>query len=163
MAKSDMTLRPVAVGRTAIWRGDMDTLRRARSYAGNTFEADLIRSLFDIYLDDAWPRVRDSVLARVFEHPSASKRRKAFIAQLVAEAVAHVGEIDTCLRVLDFANDNGLFDLHWLDRAPTLTVARTTPAMANIRARVEARARGIYDALYGDHGIATNATVLATD
>jgi serine/threonine-protein kinase len=49
------------------------------------------------------------------------------------------------------AIDNGLFDLHWLDRCPLLAPVRSADGFAPLRARVQARADAILDALYGDH------------
>jgi hypothetical protein len=82
---------------------------------------------------------------------------------LVAELAGHAGDVDACNRVLAHATRHaGLFDMHWLDRCPVLACVRGTPAFANVRELIEARARAIYDALYSDHAIAHQATALAT-
>jgi serine/threonine-protein kinase len=156
----EWTVRPVAKGRTAWWRNDVESMRLARTGLAALFGADLIRDLFDVFLDDAWPRVRESLVASALDDRSPSRRRKAFIAQLVAEAAGHAGDRETCLRMLERTNELGLFDLHWLDKVPTLACVRDTPELAPLRAQIEARARAIYDALYGDHAI--DATQLAT-
>ena len=48
--------------------------------------------------------------------------------------------------MIDLAADHGLYDLHWLDRCPTLACVH--PAAS--RTRVKRRADAILDALYGD-------------
>ena len=158
----DETRRPVARGRTAWWRNDVATMREARALIGSAFERKLLDKIFDIFLGAPFEPHRDFFITKVFEETSPSRRRKTFISQLVAEAVGHAGDLDLCLRILEHATDQGLFDLQWLDKVPPLRAVRARPEYAAIRGRVEARARAIYDALYGDHGLADSATALAT-
>jgi len=158
----DMGRRVLAVGRASWWRGDMATLRKIRVEAQSPLWNDLVQPLFDAFLDDAWPRVGDKLVQYALTEQSASKRRRTFISQLVSEAAAHAGEIETSLQMISRAADFGLYDLHWLDRVPTLAKVRASPLLTPIRARIEARARGIYDALYGDHAMGTSETLPAT-
>jgi serine/threonine-protein kinase len=80
-----------------------------------------------------------------------SARRRAYFAQLAAEAAGRGGDLETCLMMLLRANAEGLFDLHWLDRCPLLDPVRKEPRYAVIRTDVAARAEAIHDALYSDH------------
>jgi serine/threonine-protein kinase len=155
--------RPITKARIAWWRNDRAGLLAARQLEELSFETDMFDAAVDIFLDaNRWTEYRDRLLARAFDELSPSRRRRVLVAQLVAEAAGHAGDLETCLRVLDHATTIGLFDLHWLDRVPQLAPVRARPEYAAIHARVEARARGVYDALYGDHGIAAGATMLAT-
>jgi tRNA A-37 threonylcarbamoyl transferase component Bud32/tetratricopeptide (TPR) repeat protein len=157
----DWMNRPIAKGRTAWWRNDVETMLLAREGLGNLFGANLMRDLFDVFLDKApWSQVRDTLVSTALDDRSPSRRRKAFITQLVAEAAGFAGDRETCIRLLGRTNELGLFDLHWLDKVPTLASVRGTPELATIRTQIERRARAIYDALYGDHAV--DATQLAT-
>jgi eukaryotic-like serine/threonine-protein kinase len=101
------------------------------------------------------------LMARSYE-PSASTRRRTFIAQLVAEVAARCGDIDACNALIAHAAGEGLFDLHWLDRCPMLEPARRSAAFVALRAQVKQRADAILDALYGDHVVAVTDTTVAS-
>ena len=58
-------------------------------------------------------------------------------------------------------SNQGLFDLHWVDKCPLLACARALPQFAVLRARVRGRAEAILDAFYGNHHVATSETALA--
>ena len=103
-------------------------------------------------MDDAWPIHRAELLAMGLDISPPSRRRRAFVAQLVAEAAGLAGDVDTCNHLIRHAIDQGLFDLHWLDKCTMLVSVRDTPAFAKCRAIVKQRAEAILDALYGDHG-----------
>jgi serine/threonine-protein kinase len=165
LAHDHLPDRPIARMRLLWWRGDLAGVRARRdggALAG-VFDADLFDLLFAGLLDGAWDRVRAPLIAKAEDRSWPSQRRRAFVAQLVAEVAGHAGDVDTCNRVLAHAAQHArLFDLHWLDRCPMLASARGTPAFAAVREQIQARSRAIYDALYGDHAIAHVATAPAT-
>jgi serine/threonine-protein kinase len=146
--------RLVSGARYAWWRGDRDSIRSMREQviAGQVFAPALIANLMDAFLDGKWPSVRDELLAMGFDITPPSRRRRAFVAQLVAEGAGMATDVDTCNDLIRHAIDQGLFDLHWLDKCPMLGCVRDTHAFAKCRAIVKARAEAILDALYGDHG-----------
>ena len=154
--------RPMVRTRIAWWRGDLRAVAALRGqYAElRAFEPVLVRLMFAIILDGAWPGARDAVLGRVVGSTSPSLRRRAFMAQLAAEAAAFAGDAPTCLAMIDHAVGCGLFDLHWLDRCPLLEGVRPSGAFVRARAQVKRRAEAILDALYGD-GKALSDTLIA--
>jgi serine/threonine-protein kinase len=157
--------RPIARTRLLWWRGDLAGVRARRDSGSlsGVFDPELFDLLLAGLLDGAWERVRAPLLAKAEDPSWPSQRRRAFVAQIVAEVASHVGDVDTCNRVLAHAAELArLFDLHWLDRCPMLSAARGTPAFLAVREAIQARSRAIYDALYGDHPIALGATAPAT-
>jgi len=70
-----------------------------------------------------WSARRDAVLAMMNDR-HASARRRAYFAQLAAEAAGRSGDPETCVMMLQRACTDGLFDLHWLDRCPLLESVR---------------------------------------
>ena len=157
--------RIVALGRFAMWRGDPVMVARARpliAAADGALAPMLLPRLFEIYLDPAqWRRYRDEVLATALDPRPQNCRRKAFLAQLAAEAASHVGDVEVAVRCIHHAVDNGLFDLAWLERCPLIAPVASLPELAGAAAKVRGRAEAILDALYGDHDLRTANTVLA--
>jgi hypothetical protein len=126
-----------------------------------TFERSLVLAIHDPAM--AWSAKRDLVRARVDES-RGSVRRRAFVAQLAAEAAGGAGDVDECLALLLRANACGLFDLPWLERCPLLASIRGEPRFAIIHRDVAERDHAVHDALFGDHrDEATLATVAAED
>ena len=92
---------------------------------------------------------------------STNKRRRCFVGQLACEAAAYSGNVDALVRLLTSTVDNGLFDLHWLDRCPMLASYLAEPRIRALRAIVAQRSEAILDALYGDHAVAHSSTTAA--
>jgi serine/threonine-protein kinase len=148
--------------RFAIWRGDLAAVAEIQKEPGLNFDGILpTAASFAVYLDGAWPTHRDTFVARVVNSPPHARRRRSFVAQLVAEVAGFVGDVDTALSMISFAIDNGLFDLLWLDRCPPLAGVRASAAFPALRTRVQARADAILDALYGDHAILGSSDTVA--
>jgi serine/threonine-protein kinase len=162
LAHDHLPDRPIARTRLLWWRGDLAGVR-ARRDAGSlasVFDPELFDLLLAALLDGAWARVREPLIAKAEDRSWPAQRRRAFVAQLVAEIAGHVGDVDASTRVLAHAaRDARLFDLHWLDRCPMLASVRADPAFAAVREQIQARSRAIYDALHGDHAIAQIAHV----
>jgi serine/threonine-protein kinase len=140
--------------RIASWRGRRHELAEALAElaampAEATFERPLILTLFDP--SRSWAEKRDEILAAVEDRTRPSARRRAFLAQLAAEAAGAARDVDTCIALLLRCNADGLFDLPWLDRCPALDPVRAEPRFAVIRTDVAARAEAVHDALYGEH------------
>jgi len=165
LAHDNLPDRPIARTRLLWWRGDLEGVR-ARREAGKlagVFDPELFDLLLAGILDGEWDRVREPLVAKAEDRSWPSQRRRAFVAQLVAEVAGYAGDAATCSRVLAHAAQYArLFDLHWLDRCPMLASARGTPAFALVREQIQARSRAIYDALYGDHPVALGITAPAT-
>jgi len=166
LANDTLADRPIARMRLLWWRGDLDAVRarRASDAFASVFDPELFELLFAGLLDDAWPRVREPLIAKAEDRSWPSQRRRAFVAQVVAEIAGHIGDVDACNRLLAHAARYArLFDLHWLDRCPLLVSVRAEPRYRVIRTDVAARAEAIHDALYSDHrDQATVATAVST-
>src|SRR5512146_2620396 len=93
--------------------------------------------------------------------PVPNRRRRALAAQLAAEAAGFAHDLETCTSLIEHATDQGLFDLHWVDRCPLREPARGTAAFTKQRGRVQRRAEAILDAFYGDQPLATSETAIA--
>lgn len=140
--------------RFALWRGNHAEVAAIRDELGADFEAILPRNaILPVFLDGAWAVNRDDLVARVLATSPVVRRRRAFLAQLVAEAAGFSGDAETSIAMINVAIDSGLFDLHWLDRCPLLASTRADAAFPEVRRRVQARANAILDALYGDHAV----------
>jgi len=96
--------------------------------------------------------MRESLVGEALDLSPPSRRRRSFIAQLVAEGAGYAGDVQACNQVIAHAIAQGLFDLHWLDKCPVLDSARDSAEFKRSRAIVKGRADAILDALYGDHG-----------
>ncbi len=156
--------RPIARARYAWWRGNLDVVRELRASTAGALERalhpGLIQKLFDIFIEpDGWSRHRDELL-RMAHLPHANRRRVTFILQLAAEAAAFAREDDTVFELIGLAADQGLFDLHWLERCPLLQPFVGDPRYAPIHAQIKQRADAIHDALRGDN-VALSATQIA--
>jgi len=145
--------RPIARMRFAIWRGDLEDVARTHAAwkaSGVQFERQFLGRVFSILLDGTWEREGAGLVRGCLEASSPSKRRLAFLAQVGAEASGYVGEVDTCLALLDRAVNLDLFDRHWFDSCPTIAAARATPVGQRLQQRVQVRAESILDALYNE-------------
>jgi serine/threonine-protein kinase len=156
--------RVVARARFAWWRRDAATLAamHAQFKAGKyPFDPALMAELLATFVDNDWQPHRARLLAVVAEMPP-NRRRRAFVGQLFAEAAGYWGDVDTAIEQIARTIDEGLFDLHWLDRCPMLVDVRGSPAFPPLRARIKQRADAILDALYGDHHLGTSETAVAS-
>jgi serine/threonine-protein kinase len=154
--------RPVARLRFAWWRGTQREIAALRGVLSllREFEPAFMERLQAIIVEGAWPAHRDALVAYVLGSTSPSLRRRAFLAQLCAEAAGYAGDVPVCNAMIDRAVAYGLFDLHWLERCPLLEAARHTAEGVRARSHVKARAEAILDALYGD-GRALSDTLIA--
>ncbi len=140
--------------RFALWRGNHAEVAAVRDELGAEFDEILPRSaILPVFLEAAWPTHRDELVARALATSPVARRRRSFIAQLVAEAAGFSGDAETAIAMITVAIDSGLFDLHWLDRCPLLACVRASTAFPEVRRRVQTRADAILDALYGDHAV----------
>jgi eukaryotic-like serine/threonine-protein kinase len=154
--------RTILFARFARWRDDRSLLVKLReNFRPMSLDPQFAQMLFGVFIDGAWDTYRDQLIA-LLGRVSPSRRRNAFLAQLVTEAAGYAGDLTTSLHALEHSSSQGLFDRHWMDNCPTLDAIRSTPTFATVRAQVEERAHAIYDALYGDQPIAHSETVLAT-
>jgi serine/threonine-protein kinase len=156
--------RPFALTRVALWRRVPDVANEVLpelKRLAQSFAPGLMEALVEVYVGKPWPAARDKlvVLAGV---PWPNRRRRAWVAQVVAEACGWVGDVETCASVIGHAIGDGLFDLHWLDKCPLLDGLRASPRCAGLRAPIQRRAQGILDAMYGDHELGTSDTAMAT-
>jgi hypothetical protein len=74
-------------------------------------------------------------------------RRRAFFAQLRAEAEAFIGDAEGALAALQLSADSDLIDVFWMDRCPLFDALRADAPFAAIRERVARRAQEILAAL----------------
>ncbi len=158
--------RAVARARYAWWRRDekqLEALRpMLREVPQQVFGARLMTEFNAVFLDHQWESHRETLIVLANELPP-NPRRRAFLGQLIAEAAGYSNDVSGSLGFIEFAFDNGLFDLHWLDKCPVLDGVRASPQFQAIRARVKVRAEAILDALYGDHHVAAmSETALAS-
>jgi len=139
--------RPVQRMRAALWRGDLAAVP-AMVAAVIDFDRVMLDAIATVAEPDSWNRRRVTIVEHLRQ--PGPRRRRAFLLQVAAELAGRATDADTCVALLAEATEAGLFDLHWLDGCPLLASARVHPAFATVRARVEARALAIFDALYGD-------------
>ena len=155
--------RPVSRLRIALWRGDLEATANARAgLFTNVFEPALMALFASAAVDGRWFERREEGLQLVLGSQSPSKRRRAFAGQLIAEAAGHAGDGAACAAMIEYAVDQGLFDLHWLERCPFLELVRDSAAFARCHARVQQRAHAILDALYGDHDASSLTDTVVT-
>ncbi len=149
--------------RLATWRGQLDVARAiyeelAALPQGALLERRVALAIYDTRTP--WPERRVRILDALDDDAIKSARRKAFLAQLAAEAAARADDADTCIAMLLRASAYGLFHRPWLDHCPLFERVRELPRFKVIRNDVAARADAIHDALFGDHAQATMATAI---
>jgi len=138
--------------RVFAYQRDEDGLR---AHAAKLASAEADRSgalllanlLIPIYLGETPPSTA-YVMIQPDNRGNSSKRRLAFGYQLRAEVAAFAGDKDIALQSIRLAFDNGLFDLHWLDKCPLLDDLRGSSDYAVLRERLAERCHGIYDAMF---------------
>jgi serine/threonine-protein kinase len=155
----DRTQRILARARYAAWRGEPARVAALIAEVSQSFEPQFVGPLFDVYTSNGWARHRAHLLERS-RAPVPDSRRRTFVAQIIAEAAGFAHDVDACNAIIAYATEEGLFDLHWMDRCPLLADARPTEAFARQRRRIKERADAILDALYGDHVVESSQTTL---
>jgi serine/threonine-protein kinase len=156
--------RPVLRARFAWWRRDIPALLAVREKvfsAQQMFVPGMMGEFISVYVEGDWTRRRRTLIDLSNAMPP-NPRRRSFVGQLIAEAAGFSGDVETALERIEFAINEGLFDLHWLDRCPLLDDVRAAPEFSALRARVKLRADAILDALYGDHHLGTSETAVAS-
>jgi serine/threonine-protein kinase len=81
--------------------------------------------------------------AMLLERAQATKtsvRQRSFFAQVYAEVLCRLGELDAALQLVEGAVQDGLFDVLWLDGCPVLAPLRTRPGWPALRSAVAERA-----------------------
>ncbi len=151
--------------RIAAWRGDADAearhLATLRARARSGWEYTFLLRLWDRQVP--WRDRREAALDAIAEIGGASSRRRAFVAQLVAETAGREGDGETTMRAISRATVDGLFHLPWLDHCPLLACVRGTPDFAAVRTEIAERAEAIHDALYSDHRALATAPTTSVD
>jgi tetratricopeptide (TPR) repeat protein len=147
--------------RIAWWRGD---LAKMTSLYDQIDEARVIglpaiAGLRAIVFEGAWREHRDALVEHALRARSPSLRRRAFVAQIAAEAAGHAGDARVCNAMIDHAVACGLYDLHWFDRCPLIEPGRRTREGAAARVQIKQRAEAILDALYGDNEMLSDTIV----
>jgi serine/threonine protein kinase len=134
--------------RLGLWRGKDHPDLGAPPPMGPEFAAYADRDAFRKMLvtRELADTYRDSLEASVRTAEPGSRRR-AFFAQLNAEILAYVFEVDGALACVKEAVDAGLLDLLWMDRCPVLDPVRADARFAPLRAQVDERAQRVRAAL----------------
>jgi tetratricopeptide (TPR) repeat protein/predicted Ser/Thr protein kinase len=146
------------------WRGDMAPgieMRNEPDY--RLFGPEIVDAVLASYLDGAWAAHRDMLVSWACS-PVENRRRRMLMPQLVAEAAGFSNDAATCVQLVERAVDEGLFDMHWIEKCPLLECVRGEPRFLVARARVRRRAEAILDAFYGDREtdrVETEDTALA--
>ncbi len=134
--------------RMAFWRRDREALEACSRdpLAGEVSESSYLRGLLQIVRGEAASELSGRIgpLGSGAEH---SGRQRAFFHQLRAEVAGYLGDGAGALAEIRAGVDAGLLDLGWLDRCPLLAPARELAGFAAERARVEARAAPVVEAL----------------
>jgi serine/threonine-protein kinase len=136
LASGGLEASSVVMGRAhvALWRGAEAPNVEARP---NTYAALFLAVLRSRALTS---EQRKFMHERVIGTPG---RLRAFFNQRNAEIHAFVGETEASIADVDAAVRDGLIDLAWMDRCPTLASLRDHPGWTSLRAVVESRAAQI--------------------
>jgi eukaryotic-like serine/threonine-protein kinase len=152
MLPGDVPAYVLMKARLLMWRGAVEEAIAVVEAAGGTL---------DVYVRRAALAALRVALAPVLTEPDIagldaalpiqrkhSSRRVAYNAQTRAEVFLASGHLEHGARMLDLADENGLFDIAWLDHAPLLSPLREThPTFARVRKSVALRAARALDAL----------------
>jgi TolB-like protein/predicted Ser/Thr protein kinase len=140
--------------RYAAWRRDLPRLRAVDERFAEVAQeislqpAVMVQKMLDGYLG----RVALGELIEWFDMVLANfplgPRLHQWLLQHVAEVNAFHGRADAALTAIRRIDQNGFFDIDWLDRCPLLACVRREPEFAGLRARVQARADAIVDAMW---------------
>ena len=153
--------RSLLLARFGWWRGDLEPTRELRADPDyRLFEREVVDAFTSVFLDGTWSVHRDLIMRWGFSF-AANRRRRMLMPQLAAEIAGHANDVEACLTLVERAVNEGLFDLHWVDKCPLLACVRGLPRFLAARARVRGRAEAILDAFYGDQEVAMSQTALA--
>jgi eukaryotic-like serine/threonine-protein kinase len=149
-AAGDLHARAFFLVRLSMWRRDVSVVPRFRKLlADGTIqphpELEGILSMLDLgVMRPDWVAALLSLGKSV-----RAMRRRSFLWQVATEAFAYFGDHENGLRTLEESSATGLLDLSWLDRCPLLADWRDRGLLADVRARVAARATVALDCLDG--------------
>lgn len=144
--------RPFGMLRLALWSGEAEWIRQAASdlearLESGVFDPGLCRATVAAVRGD-WGAARETCIAKGLLEPHASQRRSAFYAQVLCDLASAAGDVDVALRGLERAVGQGLFDVHWYEKSPSLRALRADPRSRELHATLRERAARIHDALY---------------
>jgi TolB-like protein len=140
--------------RYAVWRGDRRLLLEAEEAIGRDAEIppglrSVLQAAVGVYVHRRSPAPLLQMVEGAASLPATTPRGRQWLCQYGVEAAAFAGLNEEALRVLEKADQAGLFDLLWLDRCPLLAALRAAPDFAGIRRSIQARADAVAAAVAG--------------
>src|SRR6185437_3434434 len=116
--------RSLLLARFGWWRGDLGPTAEQRAQPDyGLFEREIVDAMLSVTLDGTWPAHRDLILEWGFRFVP-NRRRRMLMPQLGAEIAGMANDPDACVALIEHAVDEGLFDLHWVDKCPILACVR---------------------------------------
>lgn len=139
--------------RYAAWRRDRERLRAIDEAFTSADDVTpqagaLVRKMIDAYREKITLEDAVAWIDMVIVNYPLGPRISQWLLQHVAELTGFFGRPEATMAALQRVDTLGFFDLDWLDRCPLLALARAAPGFAELRARVQARADAIVDAMW---------------
>jgi tetratricopeptide (TPR) repeat protein len=150
---SRLRFRTAASLRMALWRPDgaiLAGLAQALVDDPDPLPAPLQADARDVVAFARGSEDRRAIRERfAAAHPLTGNSRYARIfAQMQAEMACMTGDLEHARACLGFADGCSLIDWHWICQCPNLTPLHGDPQFMALRARVQARADAVADALW---------------
>jgi serine/threonine-protein kinase len=141
----------VLCARLAMWKGDLDLVRRLRARVQGIDFAfkKAVTELTDLTLTGNVSVVLRELATVWGKISGRATRRPIFFRQLAAEVAAFARLDDEALQSIESADHLGLIDRVWIDGCPLLARLHESPRFQTARGRVDARASAVLAALEG--------------
>lgn len=143
----------VPIVRLLAWKRDFESIQQllGSSKARDGFvDPLLLDASLRAIRGHAEPEHAYAALDRRLVARGLSYRSRALTLQVKAEVACLFDDVDVALDSIARSIDAGLFDISWADHCPLLESARAAPGWPTLRTRIEARAEGVIDAVWGD-------------
>ncbi len=141
----------VLCARLAIWKGDLDVVRRLRAHVDKldfVFKTPVLELTHLALTREITPALQE--MSNVWgKLTGRATRRPIFFKQLAAEIAAFTGLEDLALQAIESSDALGLIDRTWIDRCPLFDGMRGSPRFEAVRGRIVDRAEAVLAALEG--------------
>jgi serine/threonine-protein kinase len=151
VTEAEGELAQLARARVLLWHRDAGGARRAlQNLEGDGVQVIIAGAILSYVAGIGPPPHHHSQHYSALAGGYGSRRRRAYLLQIIAELYAFEGDTDGTLTVISDAVDAGLVDINWVDRCPVLEPMRHHDRFVSMRTTVASRAAQALAAMGSD-------------